>query len=85
MCFSAIVLSGIGRIVYAYEDVMGGGTGCDLSGLPPLYRNAKLTVISGVMRANSLLLFQRFFADSGNPYWADSLLSRYTLDQPASP
>ena len=25
MCFSAILLSGIGRIVYAYEDVMGGG------------------------------------------------------------
>ena len=85
MCFSAIVLSGIGRIVYAYEDVMGGGTGCDLSGLPPLYRNAQLTVISGFLRTNSLLLFQRFFADSGNPYWADSLLSRYTLDQPVSP
>ena len=81
MCFSAIVLSGIGRIVYAYEDVMGGGTECDRSGLPPLYRDAQLTVISGVLRENSLALFQRFFIDSGNPYWADSLLSRYTLDQ----
>ena len=85
MCFSAILLSGIGRIVYAYEDVMGGGTGCDRSGLPPLYRNAQLTVISGVLRINSLLLFRQFFADSGNPYWADSLLIRYTLDQPVSP
>lgn len=85
MCFSAIVLSGIGRIVYAYEDVMGGGTGCDRSGLPPLYRNAKLTVIPGVLRSDSLLLFQQFFADSGNPYWADSLLSRYTLNPPVSP
>lgn len=85
MCFSAILLSGIGRIVYAYEDVMGGGTGCDRSGLPPLYRNAKLTVISGVLRINSLLLFKRFFADSANPYWADSLLSRYTLAQKVSP
>ncbi len=36
MCFSAILLSGIGRIVYAYEDVMGGGTGCDRSDLPPI-------------------------------------------------
>ena len=81
MCFSAILLSGIGRIVYAYEDVMGGGTECDRSGLPPLYRDAQLTVISGVLRENSLALFQRFFVDSGNPYWADSLLSRYTLDQ----
>ncbi len=85
MCFSAIVLSGIIRIVYAYEDVMGGGTGCDRSGLPPLYRNAQLTVISGVLRENSLALFQQFFADSGNPYWADSLLSHYTLNQPVSP
>ena len=85
MCFSAIVLSGIGRIVYAYEDVMGGGTECDRSGLPPLYRDAQLTVISGVLRENSLVLFQRFFTDSGNPYWADSLLSRYTVDQPVSP
>ncbi|MBC2744576.1 MAG: nucleoside deaminase [Desulfosarcina sp.] len=85
MCFSAILLSGIGRIVYAYEDVMGGGTGCDRSGLPTLYRDTQLTVISGVLRENSLALFQRFFADSGNPYWADSLLSRYTLKQPVSP
>lgn len=84
MCFSAILLSGIDRIVYAYEDVMGGGTGCDRSGLAPLYRNAKLTVISGVLRTNSLLLFKQFFADSANPYWADSLLSRYTLAQMVS-
>ena len=85
MCFSAILLSGIGRIVYAYADVMGGGTGCDRSGLPPLYRNAQLTVISGVLRTNSLLLFKQFFADPANLYWADSLLSRYTLAQTVSP
>jgi tRNA(adenine34) deaminase len=81
MCFSATVLSGIGRVVYAYEDVMGGGTGLDRSDWPPLYRDAKLTVISGVLRRESLALFQRFFADSGNPYWSDSPLSRYTLAQ----
>ncbi|BBO91889.1 nucleoside deaminase [Desulfosarcina ovata] len=85
MCFAAILLSGIGRVVYAYEDVMGGGTGCDRSGLPPLYRDAQITVISGVMRNESLVLFQRFFAGSGNAYWADSLLSRYTLDQAVAP
>ena len=82
MCFSAIMLSGIGRVVYAYEDVMGGGTGCDRSSLSPLYRDNRLTVVAGILRENSLVLFQRFFADSGNAYWADSLLSRYTLDQP---
>ena len=81
MCFSAILLSGIGRIVYAYEDVMGGGCTCDRSGLAPLYRDAKLTVTAGFLRANSLALFKQFFAESGNPYWSDSLLSRYTLEQ----
>jgi tRNA(adenine34) deaminase len=82
MCFSAIVLSGIRRIVYAYEDVMGGGTGGDRTGLPPLFRDARVTVLPGVLRADSLALFQQFFADTGNPYWADSMLSRYTLAQP---
>ena len=81
MCFSAILLSGIVRIVYAYEDVMGGGTGCDRSSLPTLYRNAQLTVIPSVMRTDSLLLFKQFFADPANTYWAESLLSRYTLEQ----
>lgn len=81
MCFSAILLSGIGRIVYAYEDVMGGGTACDRSGMAPLYRDAEVTVIAGVLREKSLALFQRFFRRSGNDYWADSLLSRYTLAQ----
>ena len=67
MCFSAIMLSGIGRIVYAYEDVMGGGTGCDRSTLAPLYRNAPLTVVAGVLRERSLVLFQRFFAEFKEP------------------
>ncbi len=35
MCFGAILLSGIGKIVYAYEDAMGGGTNCDLNNLSP--------------------------------------------------
>ncbi|PIE66799.1 MAG: tRNA-specific adenosine deaminase [Deltaproteobacteria bacterium] len=81
MCFAAIVLSGINRIVYAYEDVMGGGTGCDLTGLPPLYRDAPLTLVAGVRRRASLNLFRRFFTDPENGYWAGSLLSRYTLNQ----
>jgi tRNA(adenine34) deaminase len=82
MCFAAILLAGIGRIVYAYEDVMGGGTGCDRRTMAPLYRDATPIVVPGVMREESLVLFQRFFSDSGNAYWTDSLLSRYTLDQP---
>lgn len=85
MCVSAILLSGVGRIVYAYEDVMGGGTDLDRSGLPSLYRDARLTVVGGVLRSESLMLFKRFFSDSANSYWADSPLSRYTLAQPVLP
>lgn len=81
MCFAAIILSGIVRIVYAYEDVMGGGTRCDRSRLPGLYRDSPLTVIPGVLRGQSLELFRRFFAAPENRYWAGSELSRYTLDQ----
>ena len=81
MCYAAIILSGITRVVYAYEDVMGGGTRCDRSALPGLYRDAPLVVIPGVLRGQSLELFKRFFAAPGNRYWADSALSRYTLAQ----
>lgn len=81
MCFGAIVLSGIRRIVYAYEDVMGGGTGCDLSLLAPLYRSAGITIVPHVLREKSLVLFQAFFRDPAHKYWKDSLLARYTLEQ----
>ncbi len=83
MCFSAIILSGIKRIVYAYEDPMGGGTGCDLTRLPLLYRESNLTVVPGVMRNESLALFGRFFSGDENTYWEGSLLSEYTLAEAA--
>ena len=85
MCFAAIVLSGIGRIVYAYEDVMGGGTGCDRTGMSPLYRDARVTVVPGVLRIDSLELFQRFFKNPDNEYWTGSPLCQYTLGQLTSP
>ena len=81
MCFGAIILSGIKRIVYAYEDPMGGGTQCDLSQLPPLYRNSGIRVIKGVGRQKSLDLFYNFFNKEENLYWKDSYLESYTLEQ----
>jgi tRNA(adenine34) deaminase len=81
MCFGAILLSGIGRIVYAYEDVMGGGTGCDLTRLPPLYREKKVGIIPHVLRSESLMLLKSFFSDPQNTYWRGSLLSEFTLNQ----
>ena len=79
MCYSAMILAGIGTIVYAYEDVMGGGTGCDLSRLTPLYRDSPPKLVAGVLRTESLNLFKDFFAAPTNDYFKHSLLAEYTL------
>ena len=81
MCFGAILISGIRRIVYAYEDRMGGGTTCDLSGAGPLYSVNDIQVVPHVLRNQSLALFQQFFSRPENNYWKDSLLAEYTMAQ----
>jgi tRNA(adenine34) deaminase len=81
MCYGAAILSGIRTIVYAFEDVMGGGTGCDLTQLSPLYREAGTSIISHVRREESVQLLKAFFANPENVYWKESLLARYTLSQ----
>lgn len=81
MCYSALILAGIGEIVFAYEDVMGGGTGCDLAQLRPLYRNSRIEVLQGVLREKSLQLFKTYFSDPTNRYWKGSMLAQYTLNQ----
>jgi tRNA(adenine34) deaminase len=84
MCYGAILLSGIGTLVYAYEDAMGGGTSCDRSSLPSLYRNNGMRIIKGVCRSESLSLFKTYFSRPGIDYWRDSLLATYTMNQPVS-
>ena len=79
MCYGALILAGVGEIVFAYEDVMGGGTGCELSRLKPLYKNNPVTVVAGVMRAESLKIFKSYFSNPANSYWKQSLLAEYTL------
>lgn len=81
MCLGALVLNGIGEIVYAYEDVMGGCTRCDLQALSPLYRNHQISIVANVLRRESLDLFKAFFKNPENSYWRGSLLAGYTLDQ----
>jgi tRNA(adenine34) deaminase len=83
MCFGAVLISGIGTLVYAYEDAMGGGTSCDRTTLPHLYRSSRLNIVSGVCRQESLSLFQDYFKRPQVTYWQDSVLARYTLDQAA--
>ncbi len=62
MCYGASILAGIKRIVFAYEDVMGGGVACDLKNLTPLYRNCGIQVTGGVARKESMELFYAFFS-----------------------
>ncbi|MBT8342473.1 MAG: nucleoside deaminase [Desulfatitalea sp.] len=82
MCYGAILISGIGTVVYAYEDAMGGGTRCNRTLLPALYRDNPINVVPGVCRRQSLVLFQDYFRRPHTAYWNDSLLAEYTLDQP---
>ncbi|MDD3814845.1 MAG: nucleoside deaminase [Desulfocapsaceae bacterium] len=81
MCFSTMILNGIRKIVYAYEDVMGGGTNLPLTVLNPLYATMEVKVVPSVLRQESLALFQQFFRNPDNPYWKGSLLANYTLKQ----
>ena len=82
MCLGALILSRIGKVVYAYEDVMGGGTQCDLSKLTPLYRDHNISIVPNILRRQSLELFKAFFQNPKNTYWQGSLLAKYTLNQP---
>lgn len=80
MCYSTMLLSGIRRFVWAFEDIMGGGTNVPLKQLHDLYAGMQVELIPNVLRAESLALFQNFFRR--HAYWRDSLLARYTLAQP---
>ncbi|WP_373499997.1 nucleoside deaminase [Desulfococcus sp.] len=81
MCFGAILIAGIGTVVWAYEDAMGGGTACDRSVLPPLYRDRRITIVPRVLREESLALFKAFFQNPENDYCAGTFLAEYTLAQ----
>jgi tRNA(adenine34) deaminase len=81
MCFSALMLHRIGKVVFAYEDVMGGGTAGDRSCLRPLYRDNCIVVVPHVLRTKSVELFKAFFSNPANGYWRNSLLAQYTLAQ----
>jgi len=81
MCYATLIVNGVRKVVYGYEDVMGGGTNLPLGQLSPLYAALEMEVVPHVLREESLLLFQRFFRSEGNGYLQDSLLAEYTLRQ----
>lgn len=81
MCYATLIVNGVRRIVYAYEDVMGGGTNLELKTLSPLYAGLEIERIPNILRRESLRLFQRFFQGEGNGYLQGTLLAEYTLAQ----
>ena len=81
MCFGAMMISGIGKLVFAYEDVMGGGTRCDTASMPPLYQSNQMAIIAGILRSESLKLLKTFFSEPQNAYLRGTLLANYTLGQ----
>ena len=80
MCFGALLINQIRTIIYAYEDVMGGGTGINLSSMPPLYSQNKITIKGGVLRKQSLNLMKEFFNSPQNKYLNNTFLAKYTIN-----
>ena len=81
MCFGALMISGIGKLVFAYEDAMGGGTRCDTANMTPLYQSNQMAIIPGILRNKSLKLLKTFFSEPENMYLKGSILATYTLGQ----
>ncbi len=79
MCFATMLVNNIEKIVFGYEDVMGGGTNIPLAALAPLYAAKQIDITHSVLRAECLALFQQFFRDRPNGYLHDTLLARSTL------
>jgi len=79
MCYATMLLSGIRRFVWAYEDIMGGGTSLPLNAVAPLYEEMRVELVPGILRQESLALFYQFFQKYS--YWQDSLLEQYTVEQ----
>ena len=81
MCYATLLVNGVRRFVYAYEDVMGGGTNLPLAKLAPLYRDLAPMVLGSIRRFSSLALFHRFFSNPDCRYLSGTLLAEYTLSQ----
>ncbi len=81
MCFSTLLVNGVRRFVYSYEDAMGGATNLPLPLLSPLYRDLQVTIVGSVLRHESLELFKTFFSSPQCQYLTNTMLATYTLQQ----
>ena len=78
MCYSTSIIAGITKIVFAYEDAMGGGTSINHAVLKPFYSAITMNITPAVCRSESLALFKQYFENPDNAY-AGTLLESYTL------
>lgn len=81
MCFSTLLVNGVRKIAYSYEDPMGGGTNLPLKELSPLYCDLEVEISRGILREEGLGLFKDFFSNPDYDYLKNSLLASYTLNQ----
>jgi tRNA(adenine34) deaminase len=81
MCLGALMISGIGKVVFAYEDAFGGGCQCNPANLPPLYKDRQIEIIPHILRNESLKLLKTYFSRAEYTYLKDSFLAIYTLSQ----
>lgn len=81
MCYSTLLVNNVTKVVYGFEDVMGGGTNLPLKVLNPLYSKLDVEVVPGIMREECLALFKTFFSSETNTYLKGTLLAEYTLKQ----
>ena len=96
MCLGALLINGVRRIVFGYEDVMGGACGIDLSkritwrtleempgevGMGYIYDGNDIEFIGGVLRDRCLDLFIEFYRMPESSYLDGTLLKEYTLRQ----
>jgi tRNA(adenine34) deaminase len=81
MCFGALMISGIGKVVFAYEDASGGGCQCNPEKLRPLYKDCRIEIIPNILRNESLKLLKTYFLQPEYVYLKDSFLADYTLRQ----
>lgn len=81
MCFSTLLVNGVRKIAYSYEDAMGGGTNLPLHLLSPLYCDLEVEIAKGILRDKGLGLFKDFFSNPNNDYLKNSLLATYTINQ----
>lgn len=96
MCLGALLINGVKRIVFGFEDVMGGACGIDLSRritwrsyegaihglvMDYIYDGAEIEFEGGVLRDKCLGLFAEFYSSRASSYLDSTLLKEYTLRQ----